>query len=47
MKFQIKDVSKAYEFIELIKFIKNLSSDITCQCVKEHIYIQVMDSSHV
>jgi len=47
MKFQIKDISKAYEFIELVKCIKNLSSDITCQCIEEHIYIQVMDSSHV
>jgi hypothetical protein len=30
MKFQIKDVKKAVEFIELIKFIKTLSNHITC-----------------
>ena len=47
MKFQIKNIDKAYEFIEIIKYIKNLSSDITCQCSEDNMYIQVMDSSHV
>jgi DNA polymerase III sliding clamp (beta) subunit (PCNA family) len=47
MKFQIKDVKKAVEFIELIKFIKTLSNHTTCMCSPEQMYIQIMDSSHV
>ena len=47
MKFEIKDVKKAVEFIELIKFIKTLSNHITCMCSPEQMYIQLMDSSHV
>ena len=47
MKFQINDVKKAFEFIELMKFIKNISQHITFMCTPEHIYIQTMDSSHV
>jgi proliferating cell nuclear antigen PCNA len=47
MKFQIKDVKKAVEFVELIKLIKALSQHLTCICNSEQLYIQVMDSSHV
>jgi proliferating cell nuclear antigen PCNA len=47
MKFQIKDVKKAVEFIELIKLIKQLSNHLTFMCSTEQIYIQVMDNSHV
>ena len=47
MKFQIVDVKKAIEFIELIKLIKTLSQHLTCMCDSEKLYIQVMDGSHV
>jgi proliferating cell nuclear antigen len=47
MKFQIKSEERAAEFIELFKIIKNLSSDATFMCTPEHIFIQVMDRSHV
>lgn len=47
MKFQIKDAKKAMEWIELLKFIKNLSNHITIMCSPENMFIQLMDSAHV
>ena len=47
MKFQIKDAKKAMEWIEILKFIKNLSNHITITCSPDHMFIQVMDQSLV
>ena len=47
MKFHIKDAKKAMEWIELLKFIKNLSNHITIMCTPEKMFIQLMDQSHV
>ena len=47
MKFQIKDVKKAIEFIEIIKFIKNLTNHITVMCTADNMCINLLDDSHV
>lgn len=47
MKFIIKENDKINEFIELIKFMKNLSQYTTMMCNSEHIHIQLLDDSHV
>ena len=47
MNFQIKDAKKAMEWIELLKFIKNLSNHITISCTSDELYIQLMDHSQV
>ena len=47
MKFVIKEHDKISEFIELIKFMKNLSQYTTMMCNTENIHIQLLDDSHV
>ena len=47
MKFIIKEHDKINEFIELIKFMKNLSQYTTMMCNSEDINIQLLDDSHV
>ena len=47
MKFQIKSEDKAVELIEVLKIIKNLTNSATFMCTEEHIFIQIMDQSHV
>jgi len=47
MKLQINDISKAFEWIELFKFIKQLNQHVTFMCKKEQLYIQLMDDSHI
>jgi proliferating cell nuclear antigen len=47
MKFQIKSEDKAVELIEVLKIIKHLTNSATFMCTKEHIFIQIMDQSHV
>ena len=47
MKFQIKDSKKSMEWIELLKFIKNLNTHITIMCTPTYMFIQIMDQSHV
>ena len=47
MKFIIKDESKMNEYIEIIKFLKNLTQYTTMMCTSEKIHIQVLDDSHI
>ena len=47
MKFIIKTDEKIIEFIEIIKFMKNLSQYTTMMCNSNHIHIQLLDDSHV
>ena len=47
MKFQIKESKKAMEWIEILKFIKNLNNHITIMCTPEQMFIQLMDQSMV
>lgn len=47
MKFIIKEESKINEYIEIIKFTKNLSQYTTMMCNSEKIHIQLLDDSHI
>ncbi len=47
MKFQINDSKKAFEWIEIFKFIKNLNQYVSFTIKIDEIYIQIMDGSHV
>ena len=47
MKLQINDVAKAFEWIELFKFIKQLNQHVTFMCKQDQLYIQLMDDSHI
>ena len=47
MKFIIKEETKIVQFIELFKFMKNLSQYVTLNCTEERINIQILDESHV
>lgn len=47
MKFHIQDSKKAQEWIDILKVIKHLSNHITIMCTPTHMFIQVMDMSHV
>ena len=47
MKLQINDIAKAFEWIELFKFIKQLNQHVTFMCKKDELYIQLMDDSHI
>ena len=47
MKCIIKDTTKALQWIELFKMIKNLNSYCTISVKEEELYIQIMDDSHV
>lgn len=47
MKLQINDLNKAFEWIELFKFIKQLNQYVTFMCKKDQLYIQLMDDSHI
>lgn len=47
MKLQINDITKAFEWIELFKFIKQLNQHVTFMCKKDQLYIQLMDDSHI
>ena len=47
MRLQITEVSKAFEWIELFKFIKQLNQHVTFMCKKNELYIQLMDDSHI
>lgn len=47
MKLQITEIQKAYEWIELFKFIKQLNQHVTFMCKKDELYIQLMDDSHI
>ena len=47
MKFIIKEESKMNEYIEIIKFLKNLTQYTTMMCTSEKIHIQVLDDSHI
>jgi proliferating cell nuclear antigen PCNA len=47
MKIQINDSKKAFEWIEIFKFIKNLNQYVSFSIRMDEIYIQIMDGSHV
>jgi proliferating cell nuclear antigen len=47
MKLQINQIDKAFEWIELFKFIKQLNQHVTFMCKKDQLYIQLMDDSHI
>jgi len=47
MKLQINNITKAFEWIELFKFIKQLNQHVTFMCKKDELYIQLMDDSHI
>ncbi len=47
MKFKINDAKKAFEWIEIFKFIKNLNQYVSFLIKPEEIYIQIMDGAHV
>jgi proliferating cell nuclear antigen PCNA len=47
MKFQIQELNKASEWIELFKFIKQLNQYVTFMCKPDELYIQLMDDSHI
>jgi len=47
MKFQIQELSKVSEWIELFKFIKQLNQYVTFMCKPDQLYIQLMDDSHI
>jgi proliferating cell nuclear antigen len=47
MKLQINDIAKAFEWIELFKFIKQLNQHVTFMCKQDQLYIQLMDDSHI
>jgi len=47
MKLQINEIQKAFEWIELFKFIKQLNQHVTFMCKKDQLYIQLMDDSHI
>lgn len=47
MKFIIEEEKKIVQFIELFKFMKNLSQYVTLTCMEKTIHIQMMDESHV
>lgn len=47
MNFELTQKQNIGEFIEIFKFIKNLSDYVTFSCSDQGINIQVMDSSHV
>uniref|UniRef100_A0A6C0ETU6 Proliferating cell nuclear antigen PCNA N-terminal domain-containing protein n=1 Tax=viral metagenome TaxID=1070528 RepID=A0A6C0ETU6_9ZZZZ len=47
MKLQIDDLAKAFEWIELFKFIKQLNQYVTFMCKEDQLYIQLMDDSHI
>jgi proliferating cell nuclear antigen len=47
MKFSMKDHEKIMEFIEIIKFTKNLTQYTTMICDQKGIHIQLLDDSHV
>jgi proliferating cell nuclear antigen PCNA len=47
MKLQINEISKAVEWIELFKFIKQLNQHVTFMCKKDQLYIQLMDDSQI
>lgn len=47
MKFIIEEETKIVQFIELFKFMKNLSQYVTFECSENNIHIQVLDNSHV
>jgi proliferating cell nuclear antigen PCNA len=47
MKIQINDSKKAFEWIEIFKFIKNLNQYVSFTIRLDEIYIQIMDGSHV
>ncbi len=47
VNFQINDSKKAFEWIEIFKFIKNLNQYVSFTIKIDEIYIQIMDGSHV
>ena len=47
MKLQINQIDKAFEWIELFKFIKQLNQHVTFMCKQDQLYIQLMDDSHI
>ena len=47
MEFELNEKLKLSIFIEIFKFIKNLSDYVSFSCNLDGIQIQVMDSSHV
>lgn len=47
MKFQINNSKKAFEWIEIFKFIKNLNQYVSFTIKQDEIYIQIMDGAHV
>ena len=47
MKLQINDIGKAFEWMELFKFIKQLNQHVTFMCKPDQLYIQLMDDSHI
>lgn len=47
MKFIIHEHDKITEFMEIIKFMKNLNQYTTMMCNSEQIHIQLLDDSHV
>ena len=47
MKLHINDIAKAFEWIELFKFIKQLNQHVTFMCKQDQLYIQLMDDSHI
>ena len=46
-KFTIDSETKNLEWIEIIKFTKNLTQYVTMICNSENMNIQLMDDSHV
>jgi proliferating cell nuclear antigen PCNA len=47
MRFQINESKKAFEWIEIFKFIKNLNQYVSFTIKTDEIYIQIMDGAHV
>ena len=47
MEFEINEEVKIVQFIELFKFMKNVSQYVSMICTEELINIQLLDDSHV
>ena len=47
MKLQIQELSKAFEWIELFKFMVQLNQYVTFMCTEKQLYIQLMDDAHI